>query len=254
MLIFAGCAGSIVGTVYGCSGSSGSEFGGTAGDDSGNVAEGGGPDTPSVFPDTGGSDVTLGVDSPGGCAPNAAASFTPTWIPPASFGQKKCTTNEINAFYTSCLAPNGTNCNLTTACAKCLASNDTDTTAPGPIIFHLNKRYFSFNIAGCIANYTGQPGNNSCGAAYAADVQCKEDLCAGCWSEPGATFTPFKNCEALAGTTATCKPYVQANTTACNGVNAGWCTPTNADTNQTLFERYAEGFCGSGITDAGGGG
>jgi hypothetical protein len=251
ILVFVSSAGAIVGAAYGCSGASGTDFG--SGNDSGGVEEGGsGPDVPSVFPDTGGSDVIIGGDGPAACRPNSSGSFVPTWIPPIAFGQKKCTTNEINTFFTDCLAPNGTNCSLTTACAKCLATNDTDTTPPGPIIFHLNKRYFSFNIAGCIANYTGQSGNTSCAAAYAADVECKETSCASCWSMPGATFNEFKNCEAVAGTTA-CKTYVQANSTACNGVNEGWCLPTNGDTNQTLFQRYAEAFCGAGIPDAGGG-
>ena len=76
-------------------------------------------------------------------------------------------------------------CRQTASCAPCLQSQDTDPTAAA-IVWHEDMKYWTVNVAGCIAEATWAiRAATGCGAAYAAAIACRQSSCNACWAGPG---------------------------------------------------------------------
>ncbi|MGD0530518.1 MAG: hypothetical protein ABSE49_35620 [Polyangiaceae bacterium] len=150
---------------------------------------------------------------PADCNPSAVSAFQPVWQPPEPWKENVCTATQISGFYASCLTPpiSEAACNAfvqeNAKCAPCLQSQDTDPTAAA-IVWHEEMQYWTVNVAGCIAEATGDATASGCGASYAAAISCRQQSCNACWVAQGqsATFQQFSDCESLAGAT-TCESF-----------------------------------------------
>ena len=187
------------------------------------------------------------------CNPTSVASFTPAWQAPEPWKQNVCTAAQISGFYTACLDPpitasacqafvqqNGT-------CAPCLQSQDTDPTSAA-VVWHEQMRYWTVNVAGCIAQATGDTTATGCAATYSAAIACRQSSCNACWEGVGTTttFQQFSDCETQAGGT-TCQTYADAVPTACGNLDtppADVCMPNSGDTAQQAYMQIAPLFCG----------
>jgi hypothetical protein len=145
------------------------------------------------------------------CSPDVASTFGPTWRAPAAFGQKACTALEIDQYYQACLANLADTAACTkyaqehAGCAKCIESKDTDTTQ-GPVVFHLNRTYYTVNLAGCIARTLGDVSASGCGALYGGAQECRRVACEGCFEIKEPSFQKFTECQSAASKEV-CKPY-----------------------------------------------
>jgi hypothetical protein len=187
------------------------------------------------------------------CNPSAVSSFQPAWQPPEQWKQNVCTAAQISSFYDACLTPpiSATACNAfvqaNANCAPCLQSKDTDATGAA-VVWHEQMQYWTVNVAGCIAQATGDATATGCGASYAAAISCRQTSCNACWVAQGqsATFQQFSDCETLAGST-TCQTYAEAVPTKCGDLDkppAGVCMPNSGATAQQAFMQVAPLFCG----------
>src|SRR4029077_723199 len=84
------------------------------------------------------------------------------------------------------------------SCASCLQSKETDAEY-GPVIWHASNKYYTMNIAGCIANTENDTSASGCGAAYQAVLECKETACSACFAGANGSFSNFISCEQSAG-------------------------------------------------------
>lgn len=159
---------------------------------------------------------------------------------------------QITGFYAACLTPPITmqTCQAfvqaNSNCASCLQSQETDATSAA-IVWHEQERYWTVNVAGCIARAMGDPTATGCGAAYGAAIACRQSSCNACWEAQGtsATFQEFSNCESLAGST-TCQTYADAVPAKCGELDtgpAGVCMPSSSATAQDAFMQVAPLFC-----------
>lgn len=187
------------------------------------------------------------------CNPQSVSGFTPKWTPPEPWKQKSCSSTQISGFYAACLTPPisaqacGAFVQANGACATCLQSQDTDTTAAA-IVWHEHEAYWTVNIAGCIANAMGDATGTGCGAAYSAAIACRQQSCNACWAAQGTTttFQQFATCEQQAGS-STCSTFANAVPTACGDIGtspAGVCMPQSGATAQEAYMQVAPLFCG----------
>jgi hypothetical protein len=211
---------------------------------------------PTTYPDGGnllGPAETGTPAPPADCNPAAVTAFQPVWQPPEAWKQNVCTAAQISDFYDACLTPpiSESACNSfvqqNAKCAPCLQSQDTDPTG-AVIVWHEKMQYWTVNVAGCIADATGDATAAGCGASYAAAIACRQSSCNACWVAQGesATFQQFSDCESLAGAT-TCQSYASAVPTKCGNLDstaAGVCMPSSSATAQQAYMQLAPLFCG----------
>ncbi|HEY3821264.1 MAG TPA: hypothetical protein VGL81_29060 [Polyangiaceae bacterium] len=193
------------------------------------------------------------TSTPAECNPQAIQAFQPVWQPPEPWKQNVCTTAQISSFYDSCLTPpiSKAACDAfvqqNANCAPCLQSQDSDATAAA-IVWHEEMQYWTVNVAGCIAQATGDATASGCGASYAAAISCRQSSCNACWEAQGtsATFQEFSDCETLAGST-TCQTFAEAVPSKCGNLDtppANVCMPNSGATAQQAFMQVAPLFCG----------
>jgi len=231
----------------------------------------GGTDTPNLFadppPDAGKPAVDNGdagnlvtgpeagsLAPPAVCDPQSTASFAPSWQQPEAWKQGACTATQIQGFHTACLTPPiaKTACDAfvqaNSNCAACLQSQETDATSAA-IVWHQQMHYWTVNVAGCIAQATGDTSASGCGATYAAAIACRQSSCNACWQaaqSTSATFQQFSDCESQAGTT-TCQTYAQAVPDKCGILSSGpaaVCMPKTSATAADAYAQIAPLFCG----------
>ncbi len=191
--------------------------------------------------------------APAICDPQSVAGFKPTWTPPEAWKQNVCTPSQISAFYAACLTPpiSETTCKAWVGqyatCSACLQTEDTAPTA-GAIVWHEHDAYWTVNVAGCIAQATGDTSGTGCGGSYAAAIACRQASCNACWQGQGqtTTFQEFATCEEQAGGT-TCSSFAQAVPATCGDLTtspASVCMPSSGATAQDAFMQVAPLFCG----------
>jgi hypothetical protein len=196
---------------------------------------------------------TFGNNPPADCTPSSTSSFQPAWQAPEAWKQNVCSATQISGFYTACLTPpiSGAACTAfvqaNATCAPCLQSQDTDATSAA-IVWHEQMKYWTVNVAGCIAEAMGDPSGTGCGAAYGAAIACRQSSCNACWAAQGttATFQDFSDCETQAGAT-TCQTYANAVPDKCGTLDksaASVCMPPSSATAQDAFMQIAPLFCG----------
>lgn len=196
---------------------------------------------------------TFGSAPAAECDPGTTSTFQPTWQTPEAWKQNVCTAAQISGFYAACLTPpiSGTACTAfvqaNATCAPCLQSQDTDATSSA-IVWHEQMKYWTVNVAGCIAQAMGDPSGSGCGAAYGDAIQCRQASCNACWVAQGttATFQQFSDCETMAGST-TCQTYASAVPAKCGDLSktpASVCMPSSSADAQQAFMQIAPLFCG----------
>jgi len=230
-----------------------------------------GTGTPNIFSDPAPDAGRPGVDNgdagdlvhgpeagsltpPAVCDPQSTSSFAPSWQQPEAWKQGVCTSTQIQGFHTACLTPPivKTTCDAfvqaNSNCAACLQSQETDATSAA-IVWHAQMRYWTVNVAGCIARATGDTSATGCGATYAAAIACRQSSCNVCWQAAQAStasFQQFSDCESQAGTT-TCQTYAQAVPATCGTLSAGpaaVCMPPSSATAADAYAQIAPLFCG----------
>lgn len=185
----------------------------------------------------------------GTCAPANVATFMPQYKPPTGGHQGKCTSAQLDAYFTACDGPSSSRANCAAfrtnnaACATCLESQES---APswGPLVFTTNG-VVQINIPGCIAIL--EPCNETCARAYEAALQCEFAACeTNCpvTTDP-ATLQAFQTCDDTADRCG-CSKYAAGSTCAEGltgpGHPAAICT--SAADFQTYFKQVAPVFCG----------
>jgi hypothetical protein len=226
-----------------------------------------GPDTfPSppasdASPPTNGDDADLSIPPEAGadasassiCTPQSVPGFQPSWTPPEPWKQNVCTTAQLSGFYAACLTPpiDATTCQSfvqqNANCASCLQSQENASSAAA-VVWHESNRYWTVNVAGCIADATGDVSAGGCGASYAAAIACRQQSCNACWAGQGTTttFEEFSQCESQAGQT-TCQPFAQAVPAKCGDLSKGpasVCMPAPGATAKDAYMQVAPLFCG----------
>ena len=195
------------------------------------------------------------------CGCSDPSTFTPTWKPPTSFHQGKCTDAQI-ATFVDCLngKPDAATCKTffnDAANKSCLQCADTPSTAAtyGPLV--LGTVTIEVNVAGCIALATGDVTATGCGAKVLALSQCElaacEPNCPVSSSDTGAEFMALLACQ-MKSDAAECKKF--ADDAACatsvegDGGVAAACAPNGATFADNAIPMIKL-FCGGAITDAG---
>jgi hypothetical protein len=231
--------------VVACSSSTDSTFAGPPAPD----AE---PDAPGTLVPQDSSLPEAGEAGPTSCAPNIPATFAPVWKPPTK--SAACTTADITAYYTACLANPGTT-EMDGSCAKFKAANATCAACAepadnsGPVQWQLNRKFFTSNIAGCIAIAQMAPEKGKCGESYNAAVECSRQSCDYCFAA-GGTFQQFSDCQKLAGMQGLCKSLEAVQSMACAGYTAmgspalQCLKSSSAEGNDVYFERVIGLICG----------
>lgn len=201
------------------------------------------------------------ANSGGGCAPADVASFKPpTWIPPAPFGQAKCTDAQMQAILACNLDENADQATCdklladpaNTECNDCLITDASKATALGPL--YIDGNYIDVNVAGCVANIDGDPSANGCGAKYQAEMTCEDQACAdNCSGTGDAAYQDYQSClqQAAAGG---CKSFATdgkcADPLIAKGGKAETCIPNSGDI-MVDAKRIAALFCGGAVSDGG---
>ncbi len=187
------------------------------------------------------------------CDPQSIAGFKPAWTPPETWKQSACAATQISGFYAACLTPpiDETTCKTFVAanstCSACLQTEDTAPTA-GAIVWHEHDAYWTVNVAGCLAQATGDSSATGCGGSYSAAIACRQASCNACWAGQGTTttFAEFSTCEQQAGE-STCATYAAAVPSSCGNISKGpgsVCMPAQGATAQDAFMQIAPLFCG----------
>ncbi len=211
--------------------------------------EAGGPPVGSLVPDA-------GLDAqkeagPTSCTAAIPETFSPTWKPPTKTAA--CSKEDITAYFDACLAdagktePEGTCTKWKADHADCGACAEPDD-GSGPIQWHVNRKFYTLNVAGCIAVQQEKPEADSCGDKYNAAVQCSRASCESCFAI-GGTFDQFRECQKAVQTEGICKSYETAQSEACKGTK-DTSEPTlscfnNAENQDTHFKRVIGLICGS---------
>ncbi len=168
-----------------------------------------------------------------------------------------CSDAEVEGYWDACFNANydDAKCKAYTAahasCTSCLATPDTAATA-GPIVLHKNSSYYTLNVAGCIALAQKKSGTDSCAAAYAKALNCKDAACDSCFTGSQSDYSNYNDCkknnnvqqcEQLAsGAGATCGDLKMDPAAACFG--------TIQETNFQIYKRMAQLFCRDGAASA----
>jgi hypothetical protein len=162
----------------------------------------------------------------GPCVPGDVSTFTPSWKPPTAFHQGKCSDAQIQAFV-DCLSgmPDAATCKTFGADAAnktCIACAATPSTAAayGPLVE--GSVTIEVNVAGCIANSTGDTTATGCGAKTLALSQCEGAACEmNCpvpSTDDGTAFMALLACQDKS-TTSSCKTF--ADDAACGDALTG---------------------------------
>lgn len=142
--------------------------------------EAGGPDT-SIRPPPNDPDRPDPYDPDRVCRPGDVSSFTPNWRRPAPFGQGRCSATQVDALL--CLfdaAADPTSCNdlfddaANQDCVECIYT-DSNASQRGPVV--IDGNFGTLNVAGCIANATGNVTASGCGAKVQASDECTAAAC-----------------------------------------------------------------------------
>jgi len=198
--------------------------------------------------------VEAGAEAgPVSCDPAIPAGFAPSWTPPTK--ASACSEAQLKAYYASCLANAGkTEADGTCAAWKADAANQ-DCAAcaepankSGPIQWHSARKFFTLNVAGCLAVQQGKPEAGECGEAYNAAVTCARESCEGCFAI-GGTFEQFRECQKKVASEGICKSYESTQSTKCQGVKTAGsdtilCFNDGAETQETHFTRVIGLLCG----------
>ena len=194
------------------------------------------------------------------CTPTKGA-FTAQYVPPAPFKQAACSDAQIDAFYTACLASpiDAATCTAFVgangACSSCLQSQETDATY-GPVIWHASNKYYTTNVAGCIANAEHDTTTTGCAASYQAILQCNETACEACFAGANGSFANFVSCQ-QAAIKDVCLTYADDERVKCNTVlhpdagagdggptTATECVPPKGASGKDAYKQLAPLFCG----------
>lgn len=175
----------------------------------------------SLVPDSG---LDAAKPGPSSCPPAIPAGFTPAWKAPTKAAA--CSPAQLKEYWAKCLA-DPTKTEADGSCAAWKAANTTcgDCAEPddksGPIQWHLSRKYYSLNIAGCIHVQQQKAELADCGEAYNSAVQCGRESCEFCFGL-GGTFEQFRDCQRLVSSEGVCKSYESVVGTKCQGIkNAG---------------------------------
>lgn len=188
---------------------------------------------------------------PSSCPPSMPETFAPTFTAKAK--QSACTTEEIAAYYTACLADPGTTENDGTCaafeaahatCVSCAEPAD-DT---GPVQWQNGRKFYTLNVAGCIAVTQGDGAAGSCADAYNAAIECSRQSCESCF-DLGGTFDQFAACQQSALGSDGCKDYVTTESQACTGYKAAGapavpCFTEGSETQEDHYTRFVGLLCG----------
>jgi hypothetical protein len=210
------------------------------------------------------------------CSPGMDETYTvgPTWHPPTGFNQGKCTNAQADAVVDCDLGqltsspacatfdPNPANDD----CRQCAVSRWT-ATAYGPIVegalYSIARDHqqptesVQVNIAGCIAQATGDFSITGCaskvlGATECESVACR-NYCPVAVDDHGPGLAKLLACEALSRSTV-CKNFVAdamcADALTADGGAASVCAQTGASFADNA-KRMVKLFCGGRILDAG---
>lgn len=212
-----------------------------------------GPISPLV-PNDSGPDGGEG-GPPGTCTAEIPATFTPAWIAPSA-KDNACDADELKGYWDACLADAGkTEADGTCTAYKAAHKKCTDCAEPvdksGPIQWQLGRQFYTLNVAGCIAvtqAADADGGDNGCGEAYNAAVQCTRESCLTCITA-AKSFPLFSDCQRQVGMKGICKSFEDAKITPCSGYkNMGspalTCFPVGSEAQEPYFTRVVKTICG----------
>jgi hypothetical protein len=204
----------------------------------------------TIIPDGGGA-ADANEAGPSSCPPAIPPAFAPTWTAPVKTAA--CTTEELKGYYDACLADpgktegDGTCAKFKTDHADCGAcAEPADKT--GPVQWQLGRKFYTLNVAGCIAVAQAAPEPDKCGAAYNAAVQCTRESCESCF-DIGGTFDQFRTCQKSVQGTGICLSYETAQGAACTGYKASGspalvCFNNGTEAQEVHFTRVVATVCG----------
>ncbi len=177
------------------------------------------PEVPNLQPELQQGDGGGGEGGAVKCSPSIPANFVPTWMAPTK--STACSADDLKAYYDACLVNPGTT-EADGTCTKwkadhadCGACAEPDTGA-GPVQWHSNRKYYTLNVAGCIAIQQDKMEPESCGERYNAAVECTRQSCEACFAS-GGTFDQFRDCQKSVQGQGICKSFDNAQATACQG-------------------------------------
>lgn len=191
------------------------------------------------------------------CGPPDIASFVPPpYAPPTGAYQGLCTLQQVDAYFTACLAVMHTQASCAAisgpsassadrACAACILSKGTD--AYGPLISHAGV--MSINVAGCMA-LLDPNGGASCARAYQIESACEDFMCTyvPCPVE-WCNFGCYPACVQSVQRGA-CAPFASAAACADVEADAGAVLCLGAMTFEEYYARIVPLFCGTRPSDA----
>jgi hypothetical protein len=198
-----------------------------------------------------------GDAGPPRCDPAIPADFKPSWAPPATRPTPAaCSAQELTEYYAACLEDTTKPADCAAfaaahaACTRCI---EQPSTLGGPVQWHTvgsqERLYFTINVAGCLALEQGKVGEDDCGGAYNAAVQCSRQSCEQCLAT-GGQFTQFSACQKNVQTGGLCKSYEDVQSVACSGIkdpDAGTlaCFQAPGEGLDVFFPRLMNVFCGA---------
>jgi hypothetical protein len=207
----------------------------------------------SLVPDDAGvrGDGAGGEAGPASCPPAIPAAFAPKWTAPTK--RSACSAEDLKGYYDACLASPGTSegdgtCKKFKAdhadCGACAEPDD----GSGPIQWHVNRTFYTVNVAGCIAVAQAAPDAGKCGEAYNAAVQCSRESCESCFAI-GGTFNQFRDCQRSVQGVGICKSYEGAQAAACAGYKSAGspaiaCFNNGTEVQEAHFTRVVGLLCG----------
>jgi hypothetical protein len=162
-----------------------------------------------------------------------------------------CTTDQINRFYTACLAPSSTTCGtfiapdagtLDQLCAACIISRPSDPTY-GPIIDH--GTWQELNVAGCLEMTDSTA--LTCAKAYQQEKECEDQACKdNCPikpSDPGS-YGAYQSCTGTAASIGCENFSAPAACISQHAMDAGAVCSAGGTGFQAEFTSFALLFCG----------
>ncbi|MDB5214805.1 MAG: hypothetical protein JWO86_2732 [Myxococcaceae bacterium] len=210
------------------------------------------PDAPGPLVGEGGLGPPDAAEAgPTSCPPSIPPGFTPTWTPP-TVTASACSATDLTDYFHACLEnPGVTEKDGTCTTFKTAHKACTDCAEPadgtGPIQWQSNRKFYTSNIAGCIAVEQMMPEADKCGAAYNAAVQCSRASCTYCFDQ-GGTFEQFSTCQKDASKIGQCMSLGMDETAKCAGFNAGpaaKCLKTTSnEANDSYYPRLVGIICG----------
>lgn len=207
-----------------------------------------------IVSEDGASETGLVPLDGGACAPGDVRTFVPLAYRPATpEWQDVCTSDQLTAFYASCLATgpdagaSSASCQAfqqaspaNAACTSCLLTPDS-LSMYGPLIDH--GSFITENVGGCI-ELTDPGAGLVCARAQQALDGCELAACqANCPVTDEASRDAFSACEADAAATG-CQMFATQASCAQTNAEAGVSTACVAATVHDFFFAVAPLFCG----------